>query len=81
MAFTNALDSILWANKEDPNYFKSMVFPKCFGLSDKACRLTSKFGGFSIEEKQTVQANLLKSLDHRVVMLSVGHRLSPEDSN
>lgn len=51
LAFTNALDSIIWSNKDEPNYFKNIKFPKCFELSEKACKLTSRFGGLTIEEK------------------------------
>ena len=63
IAYTNALDSILWSNKDEPNYFKDIKFPKCFELSEQACKLTSKFGGLSIEEKPIIQEKLLKALD------------------
>ena len=77
IAYTNALDSILWSNKDEPNYFKDIKFPKCFELSDQASKLTSKFGGLSIEEKAVVQEKLLKTLDQKVILLSNNHKLSP----
>jgi len=51
IAFTTALDSVIWSNKEDPGYFAKLVFPKCFELSGIALILTSKFGGLKFEEK------------------------------
>jgi hypothetical protein len=38
----------MWSNKDEPNYFKDIKFPKCFELSEQASKLTSKFGGLSI---------------------------------
>jgi hypothetical protein len=60
IAFTTALDSIIWSNKDEPRYFDIIDFPKCFELAEMAVKLTSKFGGYSIEEKKKVQEKLLR---------------------
>ena len=51
MAFTNALDSIIWSQKDDSAALSELKFPRFFELSGLALRLTSKFGGLKYEEK------------------------------
>jgi hypothetical protein len=81
VAFTTALDSIIWSSKDEPGYFARIKFPKCFELTGIALRLTSKFGGIKIEEKQTLLGKLIKSLDERVLQLSANQSLASEGSN
>jgi hypothetical protein len=70
VAFTTALDSIIWSSKDEPGYFARIIFPKCFELAGIALRLTSKFGGIKIEEKQTLLGKLIRILDERVLQLA-----------
>lgn len=78
VAFTTALDSIIWSSKDEPGYFASINFPKCFELAGIALRLTSKFGGIKIEEKQILLGKLIRTLDKRVLQLSAYQSLASE---
>jgi hypothetical protein len=81
LAFTTALDSIIWSSKDEPGYFARIKFPNCFELAGIALRLTSKFGGIKIEEKETLLGKLIRTLDERVLQLSASQSLTSEGTN
>ena len=67
LAFTTALDSIIWSLNTQSLNLSEIVFPKCFALSHMALRLTHKLNsGESIADRQAMLGQVLRELDRRM---------------